>query len=662
MPPSGHKTLSAYPGITRPVLWALCVVAVIFIIYEIVENVWLQNLDNSTLHQLHLLRGIFTSLVAAVLVAWLIVKVSPSLFAPSLSADTLIRTERPSDQERLDKYNRWFIHMRWIAVLVAWVLTFFVVQVAEWLPMDVWWPLVITIASLALLNLAYEFFYRKGLFKQYLLHIQAYVDLIILVILLHFSGGIENPLSLLMLFHVIIAGIVLNRRHCFAVATWASILLALVAVGEATGLLNHYTLTLFPHAEHGTELAHASHQPLYVVSYVGLLTVIFFLTAYFVTTLADRIRLSERQLEKFADYTLEQRQLIEKALETTHTGLCVCNSKAEPYWTNKRWESWFGNHSIDSFAEKHQLKDQTCICNILKDGNTKTTEMTLPVSGNQDKSRTIRVTTAPLIDKEGRFDQTVSLAQDITEQKKVQKQLIRAGKLAAVGELSGHVAHEINNPIGIISAKCRLLLGDHPEELSPKVRMEIEKMTGAADRVAHIAKGLLSYCRPSPTRRIELDISAPIREALAMIKQRANETGIIIEDRLPEKLPPVNANADEIQQVFLNLFLNALDAMPNGGTLRIATSTAENNDIGRGRLLAIEVQDSGTGIPDDLKDQIFEPFFTTKEEGKGTGLGLSICAGLIRSHGGTIDVDSDPERGSRFKINLPLISRSEVAQ
>jgi two-component system, NtrC family, sensor histidine kinase PilS len=654
MASSGKNSTLSYNDIARPVLWALSVVVVIFISYEVIERFWLSEVDSSRLHQLHILRGLFSSVVAAVLVGWLIVKSSPSLFPASPASEAMEQIERPTQLERLHNFNRWFILMRWIAVFVAWVLTFFVVQVAEWLPQDVWWPLVSTIIVLAVLNLVYEYLFHKRKFQKYLLQFQAYSDLVILAFLLHFSGGIENPLSLLMLFHVIIAGIILTRKHCYSVAATASILLAIIAAGEATGLLNHYTLTLFPHAMHEGELAHASHQSYYVISYVVLLSSIFFLTAHFITTLADRLRREELQLEKFADHAHEQRQLIEKALETTNTGLCVCFSDGQPYWTNLRWNEWFGHESLHTYLDKNQLCQSLSACKVVKAGKTHSCEFDVPEDGTPGENRTYRITTAPLYSTEGQMNHAVSLAQDISEQKKVQEQMIRAGKLAAVGELAGHVAHEVNNPIGIISAKTRLLLSNHANEMSPKVQQELEKITMAADRVARIAKGLLFYCRPSTAKRSNIDISAPIREALTMIEQRAGQSGVKIDVQLPNRLPAIYANAGEMQQVFLNLFLNALDVMSCGGILRIRAFTTINTENGMGSSLILTVQDTGPGIPDEIKDHIFEPFFTTKDEEKGSGLGLSICDGLIRSHGGTIKFVSENGHGTRFKICLPI--------
>lgn len=638
--------------IIRSVLIAFGVAIILFGLFEVVENVWLRDVDMDVLHFLYVLRGLVISLVAVVLVGWLIVRASDPLLI-SREWESKYSSIR---EERLANFNSWFIFMRWIAILIGVVLVYIVIRVNEWLPQSLWWPLILTIGFLAVLNLAYMLVYRYGNVNNYLLPFQTYADLFILIVLLHFSGGIENPLILMIVIHLIIAGIILNRGHLFAVTATAICLLLFMAVGEASGYLPHYTLNIFPHFEqHGTHI-HAAHQPVYVVSVVGMLVAISLLTAYFISTIMSRIRSDEQQLERLADQSREQRQLIEKSLATTQTGLCVCDNNGNPFWTNQIWNSWFGNRSIDRINASSRSGDVAGMIKTLNDGKTRSGEIIIN-TGDTDRPslRTFQVTTAPLLNKEGDIDHTVSLARDITDQKKAQEQMLRAGKLAAVGELAGKVAHEVNNPIGIISAKCRILLSDHKDEMSNKISEELVKITDAADRVSDIAKGLLSYCRPSPATRTALDIRSSIQHAISMIEQSAGRNGVEIDNQIPGNLPPVTANPDEMQQVFINLLMNALDAMPEGGRLEINASVSESNaNPGSTDSLTVMIRDNGTGIPPHIQEQIYEPFFTTKGEGKGTGLGLSICSGLIRSHGGTIDISSTPGEGTLVTIQLPL--------
>jgi len=641
----------------RSILIALGVAVLLFFLFEMIERFWLQDLGMELLHQFHIMRGLFISLVAVVLVGWLLVKASN----PLLSAKEWTEGDRPIKKDREVNFNNWFITMRWVAIFIAALLVVVVVRVNEWLPEAVWTPLIACIGALALLNTGYYFISRRRSMIRYLLPFQAYADLVILTLLLHFSGGIENPLTLLLLIHVFIAGIVLSRKHLFAVTLTAIGLLTVMAAGEATGLFDHYTFNIFPHYEQEGAHVHAAHDPLYVASLIGLMVIIFLLAAYFIDTIMNRIRQDELQLEKFAAQSLEQRQLIEKALETTASGLCVCDNRGEPYWINQTWEQWFGRRPIDQVDINDGSLESVSLKKTLEDGRTRIGEITITGDGSDGQMKTFMVTTAPLLDKDGNIDHAVSLAADVTEQKEARERMLRAGKLAAVGELAGKVAHEINNPIGILSAKCRLLLSDHSDEMSDKVSSELVKITEAADRVSDIAKGLLSYCRPSAAVRTELDIRGPLESALAMIEQSADNIGVEILKQIPESLPSIEGNADELQQVFLNLFLNALDAMPDGGTLTIRVDAVENSDFNENRFLKISIDDTGSGIPKQVRDQIFEPFFTTKEEGKGTGLGLSICAGIIRSHNGAIDIGSDPGEGTRVTIELPVHEKSEEA-
>ncbi len=656
LPTGGRLRRAGLAG--RPLLLALVAVLLLILGYEVLERTWLSGADVELLHLLHRVRGAATALFAAGLASWLILREIPPLlavepFPNERSSDIQV----DPDQKRLH-YARWFILMRWIAVVVAALLVFAAVEVAELLPRQAGPRLGAVIVGLALLNLGYALYLRRGRVGSGFLALQTYADVGALILLLHFSGGVENPLTPLLLLHVIIAGIVLGRLHSYLVAGVASVLFALVAWGEWSGVLPHYMLSVFPHLEIEGQVAHAAHDALYAASRVGLQAAIFLLVAYFTTTLIERIRQDEHRLEAFADQALAQAQMLERALDTTGTALCLCDRELRPYWANRRWEEWTDGApeipcSITSPASPG--------ARTLADGQVRVSEVRIAVAAGKEAEngisggRILQLTTAPLRDHEGRVSHVVTLARDITDQKEAQARLVRAERLAALGELAGQVAHEVNNPIAIISAKSRLLLRNGRRELAEKAALEIAKITELADRVARIAQGLLSYCRPAPGARSPLDVRLPLRRALTYIEARAEATGVQIEDTLPQRLPCVQANAGELEQVFLNLFLNALDAMPNGGILRI-TAGVENGPLQREEAwLAVVVEDTGVGIPAMLQGRIFEPFLTTKSEGHGSGLGLSICLGLVRSHGGQISVESEPGQGTRITVRLPAM-------
>lgn len=663
-----HKSLpSIRTVLVLFVLIAFSMVLALFFLFEVVERVWLTELDMDTLHVLHRIRGLGVALVALALLGWFVLRWSHPLLESALSSEEWASGIRPSKRERNTVYSRWFILMRWIAILVATTVIVVTVEIAELLPQVVLWPLLVTVALLAGLNLVYMMLLRPGGTSHRLLSFQAYADLVLLTVLLHYSGSLENPLAPLMLFHVIIAGIILSRRQCFMVAAFACTLFALLAGLELEDFLPHYTLDVFPHQARDGEVMHAAKSPLYVTSHVVLHSAILLLTALFVTTLAERLRRDERQLEQFADRILSERQLLEQALETTNTGLCMFDRNMDLLWQNQQWVTWFGRASADSLFYEQICGPDSDTRKTIQDGQVRVAEISLDpptrssTAGDHDV-RTYQATTAPQVDQDNEITGVVQLVHDITEQKRTQASLVRAGKLAAVGEMAGEVAHEVNNPIAIISAKTRLLLANHRVEISEKIAEELTKITDMADRVARIVQGLLSYSRPSAGLRKPMDIRTPIRKTLELVEQRAQSSGVRIETHLPDSHLLVVANADEMEQVFLNLLINSMDATKDGGRLTVsAVLVANESDCEP--VCEIVIEDTGTGIALEIQSRIFEPFFTTKAEGEGSGLGLSICLGLIQSHGGSIELTSEPGQGTRVTVRLPVdVSDTKVHQ
>ena len=247
----------------------------------------------------------------------------------------------------------------------------------------------------------------------------------------------------------------------------------------------------------------------------------------------------------------------------------------------------------------------------------------------------------------------LAIVQDVTERRRRDAMLVQATKLAAIGELAGNVAHEVNNPMGIISAKARLLLSDPRHGLAPRVEQELTKIVEQCDRITHLTRSLLDFARPTQQHREPVDVHQPLHKALTMVSGRAQRGHIAVTEQFAPDAPPVRANSNELQQVFLNLLINAADAMPQGGsivaTVRHRGVTAPGGEPG----VEVSIADTGMGIADDVLPRIFEPFFTTKEAVKGTGLGLSICLGIVRSHGGSLEVETTPREGTRFTITLP---------
>ncbi|MDV2495803.1 MAG: ATP-binding protein [bacterium] len=231
--------------------------------------------------------------------------------------------------------------------------------------------------------------------------------------------------------------------------------------------------------------------------------------------------------------------------------------------------------------------------------------------------------------------------------KRAEEQLIRSEKLAAVGRMTAGVAHEILNPLNIITLGLHMMADD--PDTPPEFVDQVRVLEGQAIRIAKISQGLLSYARQRPVERRRFDFNETVRRTLDLVSHELRLRAVEVELRLAEGLPPILADEDQIQQVILNLLTNAHDAMPEGGRLVLHTEAVR--DDGR-QFVELRVEDTGEGIDPDHLGKLFDPFFTTKHE--GTGLGLSICQGIIEAHGGAIRAENLPEGGTSFIIRLGI--------
>ena len=246
--------------------------------------------------------------------------------------------------------------------------------------------------------------------------------------------------------------------------------------------------------------------------------------------------------------------------------------------------------------------------------------------------------------------------QERSEQlQKVQMQLVHTEKLASLGELVAGIAHEINNPLSGILIFSELVAKD--TRLDPALKKDMEIISGEAQRCAGIVKGLLEFARDYQPKMTVCQINQVLIDSLRLVECQAVFQNVAILRQLGDKLPPVMADQNQLKQVFINIFINAGQAMQEmkRGELRISTRLADEGDGG----LLITIADSGCGVPEEQLGKLFDPFFTTKGTG-GTGLGLSVSYGIIQAHGGSIAAESTPEVGTTFIIRLPAASADAV--
>ncbi len=269
----------------------------------------------------------------------------------------------------------------------------------------------------------------------------------------------------------------------------------------------------------------------------------------------------------------------------------------------------------------------------------------------------------PLIDEEGLLYAIVHYLKDVTSQKRLEQQLIRSDKLASLGTLVAGIAHEINNPLGIIAGYSEALL-DRAEDPELRDRREFEDFPGYLKTIHNeifrcktILKSLLEFARPSGGTFREIDLNEIIKEVLLLLKHRTSRLQHKLLLDLNRDIPKIYADAGSLRQLLMNLLLNAIYFTPEAGSISIRTEAGDFRGYmgGPGRI-RLTVSDTGAGIAAGELDKIFDPFFTTKPVGEGTGLGLTICHRIVEEHGGTIDVKSEPGKGTAFIITLPSIA------
>jgi signal transduction histidine kinase len=241
----------------------------------------------------------------------------------------------------------------------------------------------------------------------------------------------------------------------------------------------------------------------------------------------------------------------------------------------------------------------------------------------------------------------VAITEDITERKKMEEQLIITDRLASIGELAAGIAHELNNPLtGVIGLSQLLAERDLPED----VKEDLKLVYSEAQRAAGVVKNMLTFAREHPPAKELLSINDVISKVLELRAYEQRVSNIEVVKHLAPDLPQIMGDYFQLQQVFLNIVINAEQIMTEvhgKGTLMITTQTT-------GDIVTASFADDGPGIPKENLGHIFDPFFTTKEVGKGTGLGLSICHGIISAHGGRIYAESEPGKGATFIVELPL--------
>ena len=339
-----------------------------------------------------------------------------------------------------------------------------------------------------------------------------------------------------------------------------------------------------------------------------------------------------------------------------------------------------GGQFVQLFPDAERANPEGLFAQLIRGGEPQEREASMRAKGGQELLIAWRFST--MKEERGQVVALVGVGRDLTEKRQLELRLIQSAKMAALGEMAGGIAHEIRNPLAITSSAAQILL---KKGRDPELRREAaQKIHTAAGRAATIIENLLRFARPSEGLVERVDLNSAVEDTLSLIGHQISLQSIEIEKRLAPQVPRLTGNKNQLQQVFMNIILNAYHAMPEGGKFTITTRVvpaipppagplpgrefpepvrplASNPQSAvdppqAGQWVEIRFSDTGCGIPEENLHRIFDPFFTTMPVGSGTGLGLSIAYSIVRQHGGSIRVESQVGSGSTFTVSLPALS------
>jgi two-component system NtrC family sensor kinase len=377
--------------------------------------------------------------------------------------------------------------------------------------------------------------------------------------------------------------------------------------------------------------------------------------ASYVGIAIQNARLYASLAQKVSEYE-RLKEFNENIVESINVGILAIGLDETVESWNAQMEVMFAmprvdvlNKSIDAvfpaefMSEFRRLKDEPGVHNLYK--------FQLPMRTGE--TRTANIAIAPLVSRSFSVVGRIILVDDITGRMQLESQLAQAEKLSSIGLLAAGVAHEVNTPLAVISSYTQMLAkqvrGD--ERLAPL----LDRITSQTFRASEIVNSLLNFSRTGNTEFSEIDLNTVIRDTVTLLEHQFKTAGLRLEVDLKPELPHIVGNANKLQQVFLNLFINAKDAMSSGGSLRVATEL--NGRVG------VLIADTGSGIAPEHMQRIYDPFFTTKNapsEGnrRGTGLGLAVTYGIIQEHSGRIHVDSAVGHGTTFRLEFPAARKA----
>ena len=547
-----------------------------------------------------------------------------------------------TEEAALTRQAKWLIGFR---LLLAFLFlgSAAVLAIREHPPFEIT-PLFALMACTCFLSVLYLLWLRRTRNVRRLCGLQIWIDLLLVTALIYYTGGIESVFTFVFIFPVLAAAMCVSRRSSFLVAGASSILYSVLTNIHLHELIQR--TELWPEAGIGVDPAYTIFQTF--VSSVG-----FFLEALLGSHLAERLKEARREVEKQCTDIRNLRTLHREIVENIPSGIItldlkgrivLCNRSAQqiigPGAREMRDKSW----QDTPFREIKALEEFFSTLTPTFSGFSQEIEVRI----EDGDPIPIGVTFAPLRLPEGGLVGLVAIFQDLTERKKTEARLRQTDRLAAVGQLAASLAHEIRNPLAAISMSIELMKEE--EEVQPQL---LDIVLRETERLKLVTGQLLDFSRPILNPRKPCNLVPLVEEVVSLLEKSCDSTHPVpfsIQREAEEVM--VAGDPDQLKQVLWNLGLNAIQAMPTGGRL---TLTICRHVFKHGRWwAAIELTDTGRGIPPEEVERIFDPFYTTKPG--GTGLGLTIVQKIIDYLGGRIEVSSKAGGGSTFRILLKRAS------
>jgi len=574
-------------------------------------------------------------------------------------------------REALVEQILWLIRLRWIAVgalIASALIGRFVFPVLAS-------PILIYACAAVLLtcNIVYFLSATKkpenaGPRDVLLGMIQVEVDLLILTAVLHFSGGILNPCIFFYIFHVIIAAIILPHSLSFVVGLTAIFLFGLLEINELYGgaLLGYYPLEL-------SSSGGLWRNPLYSLGVFSAFSFTVILAQYLTRMIIIRMTAKELEAARNSDVLKAVINAMSEGLIFVENdgNIAICNPEANLWKRDVIFNKQ--NHLFEDFPGP--MKEMLNGLVSPKDDPVKA-ESAISFETAGPETRYVEAKGCPVTGIDGMKLGHVIVGQDLTEHNKLEKdlrerteevtainELLRKSrlemaqreKMVAIGQMATGIAHEIGNPLASISSVAQYLVRRLSNQDQKEQLLVIQYHVS---RISNILRRMLSLSRPSTGEYKWTDINSLIENTISLINFDKRANSVTIDNKPTIDLPRLWLNPQHFEQVFLNIFINALDAMnakPDEAEHLLSITRALKDDV-----IEIRISDTGIGMSPEVCKRAFDSFFTTKEIGKGTGLGLFISRNLVREVDGTVELESEPGKGTTVIIQIPLRSRKEL--